>query len=79
MIKIIPGLRFTNVKANLRGTSTRDETRNVALHETTNGGKHHQNAGKKVLTPCVAFLVHKLHSRQEGKEIRRIRRIDQGF
>ncbi|KAJ7832340.1 hypothetical protein B0H14DRAFT_2803247 [Mycena olivaceomarginata] len=40
-IKIIPGLSFTNVEVNLRGTFTWDETRNVALYETTNGGEHH--------------------------------------
>ncbi|KAJ7035383.1 hypothetical protein C8F04DRAFT_1233643 [Mycena alexandri] len=37
-VKIIPGLSFSYVEVNLRGTLTWDETRNVALYETTNGG-----------------------------------------
>ncbi|KAJ7732986.1 hypothetical protein B0H16DRAFT_171974 [Mycena metata] len=36
-VKIIPGVSFMNVEVNMKGTLTWDESRNVALYETTNG------------------------------------------
>ncbi|KAJ7733666.1 hypothetical protein B0H16DRAFT_1732218 [Mycena metata] len=37
-VKIIHGVSFMNVEVNMKGTLAWDESRNVALYETTNGG-----------------------------------------